>query len=46
MWNMFGKLPLDVFFWEAFGKTWMQDCEDHLGASGTLPLGMRGFGAP
>lgn len=30
MWNLLGKLPVDLCHWESFGKGWMTDAVSHL----------------
>lgn len=30
LWNLLGKRPVDVFGWDAFGNTWVDDISEHL----------------
>ena len=30
MWNLLGPRPVDVCYWDAFGKGWFVDIVDHL----------------
>eukprot|EP00952_Eustigmatos_sp_NYUAD-ZCMA_P006125 26414-Eustigmatos_ZCMA.PRE.1 len=35
MWNVLGPRPVDAFYWESFGKGWLQDAVSHLGLKET-----------
>lgn len=30
MWHMLGERPVDVAYWESFGKGWLNDIQNHL----------------
>merc|ERR1719223_2303508 len=30
MWNLLGSRPVDMVYWESFGKGWFADAADHL----------------
>ena len=43
MWSMLGERPVDIFYWESFGKGWFTDAVSHLGLKESV--GVREFSA-